>query len=451
MAGNRRSGGGGSDSSLFVLLCAVNLLNYIDRATIPALLEPIRRDFGATDAQMGIMGVAFLATYATLPPLFGWLGDRVPRTAVISASAAFWSLATGATALVRRVWQLAAMRAAVGVGEASYMANSPSLIMDIFPPAQRGRAMSVFYTASPAGAAVGVAAAGVLAAHFGWRSACLMVGLPGLLVAWLVLRQREPVRGQMDISPPPPIRRSLWTTFLALVRNRPFVLFTLAYGGSVFTQNAVEYWLPAVLNRDKAIPLAASSSLYGAVGLIAGICGPLVGAAIADARRRRDPNAYANVAAVMALLLTVPVLGITLSAARVPLFANVFGEAFIGNASVGIIMTLIVGAAAPEMRSIATAVALTACHLIGDIASIPLVGAASTALARIPSNETIWGPLRAFGITPDQHLAVALSVVVIPGAVATALLFIVAARASPSPRLFGFPDGRQDDSLALNV
>ncbi len=430
MVDDRRWSGWGSDPALFFLLCGVNLLNYIDRAAIPALLEPIRRDFGATDAQMGIVGVAFLATYAVLPPVFGWLGDRVPRTAIIAASASFWSLATGATALVRRVWQLGAMRAAVGVGEASYMANSPSLIMDIFPPAQRGRAMSMFYTASPAGAAVGVAAAGVLAAHFGWRSACLMVGLPGLVVAALVLRQREPVRGQMDVNPPVPSRRSIGTTLVTLARNRAFVLFTLAYGGSVFTQNAVEYWLPSVLNRDKAVPLAVSSSLYGAVGLIAGIGGPLVGATIADARRRRDVNAYAHVAAAMALLLTVPVFGIAVSAARVPLFANVFGEAFIGNASVGIIMTLIVGAAAPEMRSIATAIALTTCHAVGDIPSIPLVGALSTALQHRSTDEALWAPLRLLGITPDQHLAVALSAVVIPGAIATAVLFVVAARAS---------------------
>ena len=431
----------GGDPTLFVLLCAINLLNYIDRAAIPALLEPIRRDFGATDAQMSIVGVAFLATYATLPTMFGWLGDRVPRTAVIAASAAFWSLVTGATALVRRVWQLVVMRAAVGVGEASYMANSPSLIMDIFPPAQRGRAMSVFYTASPAGAAVGVAAAGVLAAAFGWRAACLMVGLPGLAVAALVLRQREPVRGQMDVNPPPRSQPSLGATLHALVRNRPFVLFTLAYGGMVFTQNAVEYWLPSVLNRDKAIPLATSSSLYGLMGLAAGIAGPIIGAAIADARKRRDPNAYAHVAAAMALLLTLPVFGIAVSAQKLPLFANVFAEAFIGNATVGIIMVMIVSAVVPEIRSTATAVALTACHAVGDITSIPLVGVLSTALERRSTSEAIWGPLRFFAVGPNEHLAVALSAVVIPGAIVTAILFMVAARAStPSPavRTAGF-------------
>jgi predicted MFS family arabinose efflux permease len=294
--------------------------------------------------------------------------------------------------------------------------------------------MSVFYTASPAGAAIGVAAAGVLAAQFGWRSACLMVGLPGLVAAVLMLRQREPVRGQMDTNPSRTVRRSLGGTLAILARNRPFVLFALAYGGMVFTQNAVEYWLPSVLNRDKAIPLAISSAWYGAVGLVAGIGGPIAGALIADARKRRDPNAYAHVAAWMALLLTVPVFGIAVSAAKVPLFTSVFGEAFLGNAAVGIIMTLIVGAAAPEMRSTATAIALTACHAVGDIPSIWLVGVLSTALQRRAANGAMWASLRSLGLTPDQHLVVALATVVIPGAIATAVLFIVAARASQPSR-----------------
>lgn len=418
------------DSGLFALLCAINLLNYIDRQAITALLEPIRRDFGATDAQMGLVGVGFLATYAFLPPLFGWLGDRVPRTLVIAASAGFWSVVTAGTALVQRVWQLVALRAAVGVGEASYMANAPSLILDVFPPARRGRAMSVFYTASPVGAGLGVALGGVLAAHFGWRSACLMVGLPGLAAAWLMARRREPVRGGLDVAPPPAVKRSVRDTLLLLGRNRLFVLTTLAYGGMAFTQNAVEYWLPTVLTRDKALPLATASTMYGAAGLVAGICGPLIGAGIADLLKRRDPKAYLHVAAGTAALTVIPVLSIAMSVGRAPLFASVFGEAFLGNAAIGIIITLIVAAVTPEIRATATAVALTTVHLVGDIISQPLVGWISTALDRAGSASALWHALGVLGIAPTQHLLVALTAVVVPGALATGAMFLITARVS---------------------
>ena len=118
--------------NFLILLFVVNLLNYIDRNAVNGLLEPIRKDFGATDAQMGLVGLAFLATYALLPPVFGFLGDRFPRKTIISWSAAFWCFATAAAGLSRSVFQLSATRAAVGVGEASYMANAPSLIADLF-------------------------------------------------------------------------------------------------------------------------------------------------------------------------------------------------------------------------------------------------------------------------------------------------------------------------------
>src|SRR5579864_1464351 len=114
--------------AFLVVLFVVNLLNYIDRLAIAGLLEPIRKEFGATDAEIGLVGLAFTLTYATLPPLFGWLGDRLPRTWVIAASAAFWSVATAVTGAASNISQLVATRAAVGVGEASYMSNAPSLI-----------------------------------------------------------------------------------------------------------------------------------------------------------------------------------------------------------------------------------------------------------------------------------------------------------------------------------
>jgi MFS family permease len=419
-----------SDSGLFGLLCAVNLLNYIDRAAVTGLIEPIRRDFGASDAQMGLVGLAFLATYALLPPLFGWLGDRVARTSVIAASAAFWSVATAATALTRGVGQLAAMRAAVGVGEASYMANAPSLIADLVPPRTRGRAMSLFYTASPVGSAVGVAVGGMLWSHFGWRAACVIVGVPGLVVAALITKWREPIRGRFADNAAPLVARSIGATLQYLMRNRVYVLLTLAYAGLVFTQNAVEFWLPTVLQRDKGISLVEANAAYGAMVLVGGIVGPLVGAATADYAARRDPQAYYHVSALCAALMSVPLIGIVFSSAHIPLFGSVLLEALIGNASIGLVVSLVIGIVAPELRSTAMAVLLTAVHVIGDVISQPLVGRVSTTLQHTARSHAVWRALEMLGLDPTQHLLVGLVSVGIPGAVFAGVLFGAASRAA---------------------
>jgi MFS family permease len=146
-----------------ILLFVVNLLNYIDRLAVTGLLEPIRREFGATDAQIGLVGLAFTLTYSFLPPIFGWLGDRWPRTWVIAASAAFWSAATALSGAARSVGQLVAVRGAVRIGEASYMSNAPNLISDLVPARRRTSAMAFFYVASPMGAALGIMIAGAVA------------------------------------------------------------------------------------------------------------------------------------------------------------------------------------------------------------------------------------------------------------------------------------------------
>ncbi|MEO8451324.1 MAG: MFS transporter, partial [Gemmatimonadota bacterium] len=97
----------GSTTGLVVLLCGLNLLNYIDRQAVTGLLEPIRKDLGGTDAQMGLVGSAFVLTYTFMPPVFGWLGDRMARTKLLGISAAIWCTATAICGIVGSLTQLA--------------------------------------------------------------------------------------------------------------------------------------------------------------------------------------------------------------------------------------------------------------------------------------------------------------------------------------------------------
>lgn len=411
------------------LLIGINLLNYIDRAAVSGLLEPIRKEFGATDAQMGMVGLAFLATYALLPPVFGWLGDRMRRTRIIASSIVFWCVATAAAGLTRSVGALAATRAAVGVGEASYMANAPSLIADLFPLARRGRAMSLFYTASPIGAAVGVALAGVLAAAYGWRAACFLVGLPGIAVAYVMYRMREPRRGAaenitVDIAPP------FRDVVAQLLRNRAFIFITLAYAGQVFAQNAIEFWLPTVLQRDKAIPIAQANATYGFVVLIAGLVGPLLGAFLADAFLRRTRRSYYHVCAASAALTCVPLTFVALTYAPTALFASIFFEVLLGNMAVGLAVALAVTVVLPNIRASATAILITSVHVLGDVISQPLVGKLSTAIESGAFPQL----LALFNAAETQHLSVSLVTVATPAAILAGVFYMIAAR---QPGAFG--------------
>src|SRR4249920_137583 len=165
------------------VMTLLNFVNYIDRYVLPAVGPKIKDELGLSDAQLGLLGSAFLFSYLLTSPIFGRLGDRGSRTKLIAIGVGAWSLATAAGGMVRNLSQMFIARGIVGVGEASYASISPALISDYYPPERRGRAFAIFYLAIPVGSAVGYLLGGFLDEHFGWRAAFFAVGLPGVLLA----------------------------------------------------------------------------------------------------------------------------------------------------------------------------------------------------------------------------------------------------------------------------
>src|SRR5712691_834851 len=117
---------------LFVLTL-INLLNYLDRFVLPAVLESLKQEFRFTDAQLGLLATGFILVYMLTSPVFGTLGDRGARPRLIAAGVGIWSLATALGGFARGFWSLFVARSTVGVGEAAYGTVSPALLADYFP------------------------------------------------------------------------------------------------------------------------------------------------------------------------------------------------------------------------------------------------------------------------------------------------------------------------------
>ena len=416
---------------VLIFLFFINLLNYIDRLVISGLLEPIRRDLGLSDAQLGAIALAFLIPYSFLPPLVGWIGDRAKRTKLIAMATGLWSLATGAAGLALGFRQLAATRAVVGVGEATYMTTAPSLLADIFGVGKRGTAMSFFYMASPIGAGLGVVLGGLIAASYGWRVACMMVGLPGILMALVMLFIAEPRRGNLDPQQDadrPPLKFAM----RELCRNRPFLLLIAAYTFQIFSYNPIEFWVPAILQRDKGISLVHASTAYGAVVFVAGVLGPLMGGFLGDVLAKKKSSGYYTVCAISCFASVIPLLAIALLSSGIPLFAALFGEVFLGNMSTGLVFAILVGIVIPGLRGTATAVLLTIIHVLGDGISQPLIGRLSTQLSN-GARMTLF--LQHIGdalhVPPASHLSLALVSVSLPATAFAGICFWLARSGKP--------------------
>jgi len=182
---------------VLALFTALNLLNYLDRTVLSAVLAPVQGDLHLSNFVAGWLPTIFLIGYFATSPVFGALGDRVPaggRTKLIALGIAVWSAATVASGLAQGTGSLIASRALVGVGEASYATLAPTLIDDLAPASQKSRWMSIFYAATPIGSALGYLVGGAIESSHGWRAAFFVAGGPGLAIALLCLLIVEPPR-----------------------------------------------------------------------------------------------------------------------------------------------------------------------------------------------------------------------------------------------------------------
>jgi len=87
--------------AVVAMLWLVCFLNYADRQAIFSVFPLIKQQMHLSDVELGVLGTAFMAAYALVGPVAGWLCDRFPRKSLVLGGLVFWSLITAATALCR--------------------------------------------------------------------------------------------------------------------------------------------------------------------------------------------------------------------------------------------------------------------------------------------------------------------------------------------------------------
>jgi len=357
-------------------LTGINLFNYLDRQVLSAVLTPIKEEFQLTDGQLGSLATAFMLGYFLTAPLFGYLGDKFPRKWLIATGVVVWSLGTVLSGVAHGFWSLIAFRVIVGLGEASYGTISPGWIADLYPPARRNNALSIFYAAVPVGSALGYIAGGVIAVHYGWRAAFWAAGAAGLIFVAGLLALKEPERGAVDAPEDPDTiaQPKGWGSYLDLVRRPLFVLLVLGYVGQTFTLGGFAIWAPTFLYRIHGMSLDQAAWFFGLSLVITGLTATLLGGWVATQWRKRNPAAYAWVLGG-SVVMGVPA---TFAAFLIPdpFFSKVMMivSMFLLFLSTGPVNTLILETVPVRARAAAMAACIFCIHLMGDLPSPWLVG-----------------------------------------------------------------------------
>ncbi|MGA3133900.1 MAG: MFS transporter [Terracidiphilus sp.] len=355
------------------LLLALNLLNYIDRYILAGEVQPIQREFHATDQQMGALGTAFFLVYMLAAPATGWLGDRFRRKPLIITGATLWSLATLAAIWIHSYHTLYLRQALVGVGEATFGIFAPAVLSDFYPERERNRVLSIFYVAIPVGAALGYLAGGQIGSHWNWRTPFLVCALPGFLVAALYAGiGREPERGASDR-----IRPSLSRNTVAGIFSNPaFLTATFGLAALTFAMGGISWWMPEFLRRSVGMSLGNASLTVGASTVIDGIAGTLIGGWIAQIWLRRNHRAL-YLFSMWSVALTLP-WGILLffgpKSWAVP---SLFLAEFFLFLNTGPLNTAIVNSVSAPVRATAISINLFCIHAFGDTFSPQIIGAIS--------------------------------------------------------------------------
>jgi len=405
---------------LVLLFLAANLYS-IDKAIVGVLAEPIRSSLQIGDVEMGLLlGFAYTALSVVLGLVLGNFADHHSRRRILAFSIILWSLATMASGLSPGFKSFFLFRALVGLGEAGLAPASLSVIADIFPPHQRGRALSGYFIGATLGTALSSIIPGWIVGSqlqltlpfFGavepWRSAFLICGAAGPIVGLLLLTTREPTRQQALWAPghQPPLRHKLGRLWLERRVIAPLYLaFTLYYVAFV----GVTSWTTVFLMRTFRTDLPSFAGRMGLTALVAGIAGYVLGGLTCDSRIGRSaggkilflvllpfvalpsvlvsltPNINIALIALATLSMATPMFNVAMNATLQELLPNdMRGFSF---ALLGVVVALPAGAGGPLLFAVTTEHVLKDPARIGEafaIVGVPalLLASACAFLAR---------------------------------------------------------------------
>ncbi len=358
--------------TLMWTLLVVYIFNFLDRQIVNILAEPISKELNLSDTQIGLMtGLAFALFYSILGVPIARYADRstTNRSTLIAGSLAVWSLMTAACGMATNFTQLLLARIGVGVGEAGCTPAAHSLISDTVPAEKRNSAIAFYGMGVPIGGLLGMVIGGELNDAYGWRTAFLFVGVPGLLLAailpFLLREPRQESAAMQAAQKDGPTSIALGEAFRELGRSRGFILVTIAASFTSFLSYGKGVWVTILFMRSHGLSAAETGWWLGIVVGVSGIVGTWLGGALADKFGAKDKRHILSAPAI-GMLLAAPLLFLAYwsddwrVALVLLILPTIFNYLYYGPS-----YACAQGLVRPEARAVATSVVVFGQNLIG--------------------------------------------------------------------------------------
>jgi predicted MFS family arabinose efflux permease len=366
------------------LLWAVFTVNQIDRSALFVVVEPIKREFHLSDSAMGLLsGLGYAGVYALMAIPMGFLVDRVNRKRLLAALLSVWSLATLACGVAGNYVALLAARMLVGGAEAGASPTSSSIISDLFPPRRRATAVGIYFLGTPVAAVIASLVGAQVAATYGWRAIFLMAGLPGLILAPLVLLfLKHPKRGVHEEAPKAgatPQRASLARGFKELFGNPVLLCGFAAIALSTVVSSSFQTWSSSLLIREHGLTLAQQGRVMAICAGTGGLLSVLVSGPATDAFAKGNLRRLALFAAAILMAATACELIVVRATSMPVLMVGLGGFSLFQLAVLGPAYSIVLNTTSPANRGLILATQQLVVTLVGMGGGPWLSGALSDA------------------------------------------------------------------------
>jgi MFS family permease len=306
-----------------VVLLFAYILAFVDREIIALLVPDIKASLQISDTQMSfLLGGAFAVFYTFFGVMIAWFADRGNRRWLIFAGVTFWSIMTAACGFSTSYAALFLARVGVGAGESALNPSALSMLKDYFPPDRIGRAVGLYTAGVSSGSGIAFIFGGalypklkeagpvelpLLGWHEPWQLMFIYVGLPGLLIALLVLTIREPMRREFLLTGRKPEATPVLQTMRYLIdRWRAFLVLFFALSGLAIMAYGIGFWIPEFLRRTYNLSpqeLGYWIQWRGVITIAFGLIGVLIGGWMCDYFQRRYEDGYVRVCLVSFIVM----------------------------------------------------------------------------------------------------------------------------------------------------
>ena len=352
--------------------------SFIDRMILNLLVDPIRRDMHISDTQMSLlMGFSFALFYTLFGLPLGRIADTGNRRRLIVCGIVVWSAMTVACGTVKNYGQFLLARVGVGVGEAALSPAAYSIIGGSFPKERLAMAMSVYALGVYLGNGLALLLGGLsvhLAAQqeqwmlpllgpiFPWQMVFFIIGVPGLLIALLMLTVKEPARRDVGGTAAP-----LASVKAYLKANaRTFLCHNLAFSLLTLAGFAFVAWAPTCLIRTFGLSAVQAAVALGSCMTVFATCGSIIGGWLADRYAQRNMQGSRMRVGLIAAVGTVPcMLVFPFMPSAATAIAVLVPVAFFLGLPFGAAIAVIQEITPARMRGQASALYLFAINLIG--------------------------------------------------------------------------------------